>query len=173
MGLPSIPQCGMGSGVYGEAAFKQAKLPVMISTCPLRDDAAPCILPGDRPACRRGRDHCDGRDHPPKQACQRRGWSAGLFHLVGGRLSRRRSWPWQPTVYTIRVVVTEPTGLRALDCTQPQPCWPASSQRKRVGSHWGPPSGTAKTSSIRARRRCGCRGRGIVPGPPGWRPFPH
>jgi hypothetical protein len=125
-------RCGRGGehavlegdgGVYVEAtSHKQAKLPGMTIVCPLHHNAAPSILPGDRPVCRRGRDHCEGRDHPPKQACQRRGWSSGLFHLVGGRLSRRRSWPWQPTVYTIRVVVTEPTGLRALDCTQPQPC---------------------------------------------------
>jgi hypothetical protein len=116
----------VADGAYAKAdVLKPAKALGMTVVSRLRKDAALYTVPVPPPEGRRGRPRIygDRRIDLAKRAGQRRGWSAGLFDLYGGReLKRYKTFTatWRPAGGVIRVVlVDEPTGWVAYFCTDP------------------------------------------------------
>jgi hypothetical protein len=114
----------VADGAYAKKDFlKPAKSLGMTVVSRLRKDAALYTVPGPHPEGRRGRPRVYGesRIDLAKRAGQRRGWSAGLFDLYGGKeIKRYKTFTatWRPAGGVIRVVlVDEPTGWRAYFCT--------------------------------------------------------
>ncbi|MDG3003179.1 IS701 family transposase [Paludisphaera mucosa] len=126
LGLLDRPIWFVADGAYAKAdVLNPAKALGMTIVSRLRKDAALYTVPVPPPEGRRGRPRIYGerRIDLARRAGQRRGWSACLFDLYGGREAERYKTftaTWRPAGGAIRLVlVDEPTGWVAYFCTDP------------------------------------------------------